>query len=243
MADLAAVYDESRQRISCTVAALDSGALATPAPSTPGWSIADLVSHLTGDLVALLAGDLPENFFTSLGDPAEVAALNTWTERMVRERRGRAINDVLDEWAALTPRAWSLLGSAEQAVGVMGFADRVLTTDIAVHEQDVYGALGVVRERNCAALRIATSFYVNVVGLRLDGLPPVHFMTEQKTYHAGDGQPAATARVDRFELFRALSGRRSSDQIRDWEWTGDPDPYLPLFYLYGPRTEPLVEPV
>jgi uncharacterized protein (TIGR03083 family) len=242
MADLAAVYDETRQRISAVVSSLDAAGLDTPAPATPGWTIRDVVAHLTGDLAALLTGDLPTGFFAGLGEAAEVAKLNTWTDRMVLERRTRPVHKVLDEWATLTPKAWSLLLSNEQAPDVLGFADRVLTTDIAVHEQDIYGALDIARERECAALRIATSTYVGVLGLRLNGQEPMQFETAQKTYLAGDGEPTLTARVDRFELFRALSGRRSPDQIRGWDWTGDPDPYLSLFYLYGPRTEPLVEP-
>ena len=241
MADLADVYDETRQRISTVVSSLDDAALERPAPATPGWTIRDLVAHVTGDLAALLANDLPATFFTSLGDPAEVAKLNTWTEQMVVERRNRPVADVLDEWATLTPKAWSLLASSGQDE-LLGFADRVLTTDVAVHEQDINGALDVVRERDCAALRIGLSTYVTAMGWRLNGLQPVQFVTESKTYLAGDGEPAVSARVDRFELVRALSGRRSPEQVRAWDWTGDPDPYLSFFYLYGPRPEPLVEP-
>src|SRR5436309_13706636 len=86
MADLAAVYDETRQRISAVVSSLDDTALSRAAPATPGWTIRDLVAHLTGDLAALLANDLPLSFFSSFGDAAEVAKLNVWTERMVDER-------------------------------------------------------------------------------------------------------------------------------------------------------------
>ena len=39
-----------------------------------------------------------------------------------------------------------------------------------------------------------------------------------------------------FELFRALTGRRSSAQIRRYDWTCDPEPYLPAFD-YGPFTK------
>src|SRR3954453_4245278 len=143
MADLAGVYDETRQRISAVVSSLDDAALSRAAPATPGWTIRDLVAHLTGDLAALLASDLPLSFFSSFGDAAEVAKLNVWTERMVDERRTRPIAEVLDEWANLTPKAWSLLGASGEQRDELGFVDRVLTTDVAVHEQDIYGALGV----------------------------------------------------------------------------------------------------
>src|SRR4051794_27817276 len=191
MADLAGVYDETRQRISAVVSSLDDAALDTAAPATPGWKVRDLVAHMTGDLVALLADDLPTSFFISFGDPAELTKLNAWTDAMVVERRTRPIGEVLDEWATLTPKAWAVLGSSGDT-GMLGFADRVLTTDIAVHEQDIYGALDVVGERECAALRIANATYVGVMGSRLSGLAPVQFVTEQKTYQAGDGEPAAS---------------------------------------------------
>src|SRR3954469_24453058 len=106
MADLAAVYDETRQRISAVVSSLDAAGLDIPAPATPGWTIRDLVAHLIGDLAALLDGDLPDGFFAGLGDAAEVTKLNTWTDRMVVDRRTRPVREVLDEWATLTPKAW-----------------------------------------------------------------------------------------------------------------------------------------
>jgi hypothetical protein len=171
-----------------------------------------------------------------------VAKLNAWTDRMVTERRTRPLREVLDEWEALTPKAWAVLAAGADGPGLGSIAEGIVTTDAAVHEQDLYGALGVARERDCAALRVGTASYVGLLGLRLNGLAPVQFVTPEKTYLAGGGEPGVSARVQRFELFRALSGRRSPDQIRSWDWTGDPDPYLELFYLYGPRSEPIVEP-
>ena len=47
--------------------------------------------------------------------------------------------------------------------------------------------------------------------------------------------PAGTLEVDEFELFRALTGRRSVGQIRSFDWSVDAEPYLPLFGL-GPFT-------
>jgi hypothetical protein len=38
-----------------------------------------------------------------------------------------------------------------------------------------------------------------------------------------------------------MSGRRSPDQIRAYDWNGDPEPFVDLFYIYGVRKEPLVE--
>jgi hypothetical protein len=162
---------------------------------------------------------------------------------MVEERRDRPTRDVLSEWEQRTAAAIEMLrGEQPLPSGLPSFGNRVLITDIGVHEQDIYGAFGAVRERDCSAVRIGTSLYVAGMGLRLDGLDPVRFETDEKTYQAGEGEPGATAKTTRFELFRALSGRRGRDQIGTWQWSADPEPYLRLFYVYGPRAEALVEP-
>src|SRR4051794_392502 len=136
VADLAAVYDETRQRITAVVSALDEATLQRAVPAAPRWTIRDVVAHLTGDLAAVLADDLPASFFANFGDAGELVKLNAWTDRMVTERRSRPIADVLDEWEALTPKAWSVLAAGADGPGMASFADGVLTTDVAVHEQD-----------------------------------------------------------------------------------------------------------
>ena len=47
--------------------------------------------------------------------------------------------------------------------------------------------------------------------------------------------PAGRLDVEEFELFRALTGPRSSARIRSFDWSVDAEPYLPLFGL-GPFT-------
>jgi hypothetical protein len=49
---------------------------------------------------------------------------------------------------------------------------------------------------------------------------------------APDHNPVGTVAADPFELFRALTGRRSATQIRRFEWTLDPEPYLSMFHLW-----------
>jgi uncharacterized protein (TIGR03083 family) len=243
MADLSGVYDETRRRLSDFVGSLSKADQDRPVPAAPGWTVHDVVAHLTGDLAAIQTDDFPGSFFAAVGEPDEVAKLNAWTARMVEERRDRPMRDVLTEWEQLTPAVTAMLrGEQPLPSGLPPFVDRVLVTDVAVHEQDIYGALGLVRERDCSALRIGTTTYVAGIWLRLGELAPLRLETDEETYQAGQGEPGVTARTGRFELFRALSGRRSPEQIRAWEWSADPEPYLHLFYVYGTRTEALVEP-
>lgn len=43
------------------------------------------------------------------------------------------------------------------------------------------------------------------------------------------GEPGGRVEAARFELFRALTGRRSLGQIRRFSWDVDPEPYLRAF--------------
>jgi hypothetical protein len=55
----------------------------------------------------------------------------------------------------------------------------------------------------------------------------------------GAGPPAATLAGAPFELFRALSGRRSAGQVRSLAWDGDPAPYLDVLSPYPLPPSPL----
>jgi hypothetical protein len=114
-----------------------------------------------------------------------------------------------------------------------------LLTDLTVHQQDIYGALGIQRDRESAPIKIGLSGYIATMGWRLTGanLAPLRVDLGDKSYVAGEGEPAATVRASRYELFRATAGRRSPEQIA----AGDAEPYIPYFYPYGARTEALVE--
>ena len=52
--------------------------------------------------------------------------------------------------------------------------------------------------------------------------------------------PAVSVSADRFELLRALTGRRSAPQLRRLKWDGDPEPYLPAFE-WGPFRVPAAD--
>jgi hypothetical protein len=91
-------------------------------------------------------------------------------------------------------------------------------------------------------VKLGTSGYIATMGFRLSsvGIPPLAF-DYGKTSVTGEGEPAATVRASRFEFFRSLSGRRSPDQIRAYDWAGDPEPYIHYFYPYGVRADALIE--
>lgn len=244
MAEIAELYERVREDVSETVAGLEPDALARPAPATPEWTIKDIVAHLAADATCAIAGDFPKQFFEAFGEEAAVVVLNDWTSRQVEERKDRSLEDLLQEWKASGHELAAMMrGERPWPDDGFMFADRVLLTDATVHQQDIFGALGVERDRESAPIKIGLSGYIITMGWRLGsaGIPPLRFDVGDKSYMAGDGEPGATVAATRFEFFRAMSGRRSPEQIAAYEWKGDSEPYIPYFYPYGIRQDALVE--
>jgi uncharacterized protein (TIGR03083 family) len=244
VAELEEIYSTTRKELANFVSGLPEEDLERPVPATPGWSISEVIAHLSGAVTSIASGDFPREFFTAIGSEHGVTILNEWTDRQVSHRREQPLQDLLDEWesasAVITPM---IRGAVPWPEGVMSFAGHILITDLAVHLQDIYGALGVVKNRDAAPIGIGFAVYTTGADLRIRGSggPSVRFVTEHKDVTAGGGEPLATVRGSRFELFRALSGRRSPDQLRAYEWEGDPEPFLECFYPYGVREEALIE--
>jgi hypothetical protein len=85
---------------------------------------------------------------------------------------------------------------------------------------------------------------VEGIGQKLqdEGAGSIRFDLGGDVLVAGDGEPASTLTTTRFELFRAVTGRRSDAQLRGYRW--DPEPrveYLILNPIFRPRATDLVE--
>jgi uncharacterized protein (TIGR03083 family) len=244
MAELAEVYELTRKELANFVSSLPEEDLQRPVPATPTWSIHDVIAHMAGVFERIGAGDFPREFFDALGSEQGISLINEWTERQVSARRDRPMQDILDEWETATSAVMPMIrGDVPWPQEVVPYAAYVLMTDLAVHQQDIYGAMGVVKDRDEAPIAIGYSTYVAGVDIRLQSEegPSLRFINEHKEKVVGGGEPVATVRGERYELFRALSGRRSPDQIREYEWDGDPEPFITYFYPYGVRNEALVE--
>ncbi|HVF52174.1 MAG TPA: maleylpyruvate isomerase family mycothiol-dependent enzyme [Actinomycetota bacterium] len=244
MANVGDLYEQLRQDISELVSGLTPDKLDTPVPATPGWSIRDVVSHVVADATCVIERDFPREFFEAFGEDAAVARVNDWTRRQVGERKDRPLPDLLDEWKTSGDEVAAMMrGQKPWPDGSVMFMDRVLMTDAAVHQQDIFGALGIEDARDGAPIKVGLSGYIAMMGWRLPaaGHGPVRFDVGDKAYTTGDGEVSATVHASRFELFRAMAGRRSPEQIAAYDWDGDPDPYIPYFYPYGIRQEALVE--
>lgn len=244
MAEVEQLYEQLRKDISDLVRELDPPTLEEPVPATPGWSIRDVVAHLAADAAYVVSGDFPVEFFEAFGNDSAVVVLNDWTGRQLEERKDRSVEELLAEWESSAAELTAMMrGEKPWPDGILGFADLIVLTDAAVHQQDIFGALGIERGREDVPIKIGLSGYIATMGWRLApaGVAPLRLDVGDKSYTAGEGEPGATVRANRFEFFRAMSGRRSPEQIAAYEWDGDPQPYIPYFYPYGIRKDALVE--
>jgi uncharacterized protein (TIGR03083 family) len=245
MIDLAAAYEETHDHLVEIVLALDDSALKTVVPASPAWSVKDVVAHVTGIAGDVAHGLTPPDLdvLEAWRNPEQAAKRDTMTAKQVDERRDRTLDQILEEWSGHIERLLPMLRGEVPFGTSLPFVGHVVNTDLAVHSQDVRGAVRVPGDRDSAGVGIGLAGYSFGLDLRIRalGLPALTLRYGEKERILGDGEPAATLEAERFEIFRALSGRRSRDQILAMKWTGDPEPYLALIPAYGERSDPITE--
>jgi uncharacterized protein (TIGR03083 family) len=224
MTDYAQTYGALRSRVSDLVREADDEQLERHAPAAPEWRVRDLVAHLSGITADVNAGNL------------DGVATDAWTARQVDARRDWSIEQLLEEWDTEAAKVEAVMASLpEVAVGQM-------TTDAATHEQDIRGGLERPGARDCDAVVIACDWGVQMLaGVADPADATLRIETEAGTTTVGAGTHQVGVRVDRFELFRTLTGRRSLDQILSFGWQGEPAPELLVLPIFTPRPTSLVE--
>ena len=214
----AQTYEASRKRIIGLITGADSD---TPVPTCPGWTVKDVVAHLTGSFGAYIAGDM------------ENASSPEWGNQQVKERQDRSLQEDIEEWSGIS--------------GTEEFFDTPLGTvamaDVLAHEQDIRTALDRPGHRDDPGLVDAVRFGLNFLGQKVDGanLPALRFVTEDIDEVVGEGEPQATLTASTYELFRALHGRRTPNQVKAMDWEGDPTPWMEVFFLFGPAEKDIDE--
>jgi hypothetical protein len=196
-------------------------------PACPEWTVKETVSHMTGVATDILSGNL------------EGVTTDPWTEAQVAPRRSQSLTEILDEWSEADPQV-------EAISEVMGDVEAQWLLDCQTHDLDVRGALDAQQQVNPRTMVFSLNFMVpGFQALAIAaGHPAIRFIADG-TERAPQAEPAATAEVTSFELLRGLTGRRSADQIREWNWDTDPDPLIAAF-TWGPftmRPDPLIESV
>jgi uncharacterized protein (TIGR03083 family) len=211
------MYSEGRERLLSLLAGLDAAALAAPVPACPGWTVVDVVAHLTAIAEDSLAGKLT-------GPPSD-----DYTAGQVARFRDRGLPGILDAWEQVAPSFGQVVGDHEVWPAVL---------DLTAHEQDIRGAVGQPGARDCPAV-------LEGAGALLSTLrPPVPLRVEVEdaTFRSGppDGEELRL-RTTRYEAFRWRLGRRSAGQLAAMDWAGDPAPVLGHLTIFGPATRDVIE--
>lgn len=215
MSDAAEDYASMRARVTELVRSLTADQAESPVPGCPGWTVRDLLSHLTGLCADVVAGRLE-----GAGTPA-------WTARQVEERQGRSVDALLAEWDVVGPEAAAALPS-------LGGVGRRFVFDITVHDDDLREALGLPLGEG-APHGVVLDGLVKRLGGQIIGLPPLRLHAGNRAWVLCDAEPATELRVGTpGELSRVLSGRRTEEQLRAMDWSGNPEPFLPHLSGFRP---------
>jgi uncharacterized protein (TIGR03083 family) len=226
--DCGRIYQRLRRRLMATLRSLDGHELGTVVPATPAWSVHDAVAHVVG-----IASDLNAQRFDVI-DP------DAWTARQVSERRHAALEDLDREWEREAP-------TFEEGLRLMGYEiGSHYVGDLLHHASDIHHALGLARIDDDEALAVGLDFYLdschNDLAAKDAGALSVHTTDlPEERWTLGAGSEVAALQASRYELFRALGGRRSERQSRAMNWTGDVDAIVAILSRYPLPARDLVE--
>jgi len=209
-------YGSCRERISEIAANLDPEDLTRKVPACPEWSITDLVAHLAGVAEDFAAGNLDK------------AGSDAWTRAQIARRSKLEMSSLLGDWDAISRQLDPRLDEIPAGVAAM------LISDAVTHEHDLRGAVNLPGARDVDAVWVALDRNVRRFGKKIKDaeLPSVVVCSEDRKWQAGVLEQSVELRGDRFELLRALTGRRTVQEITSLAWTGDAKPYIELVSSY-----------
>ena len=211
-------WQETYERVAALVADLSEDELARSVPACPDWSVSDLLGHVVGLGADVLAGDEPDDHNSA------------WTGAQVEARRGRSAGALLAEWAEV---------STPLCEWMREHGSRPLN-DVVIHEQDLRGAVGVPGGRDGAGLGIVRERMAGRFASAVEGLAPIALRGETWAWASGD-DPQVVLEASDFDLFRALTARRTAQQLRAWTTRGDVTTHLDAFAGLGPLPDQPLE--
>ena len=209
-------YRSAFDRVAELVRSLDDELLNRIVPACPEWTVKQLVAHVTG-----VASDSLHANITEMGRA-------DWTQSQVDARKDKSLEDILDEWAGTTEQIAAALDDLHPTLS------SALIGDAVTHEHDLRNAVGNRDARDTDGVVISAGFYSRYFGKRLKdaGLPTLIVDAGEHQWTAGREEPAGTVKAPLFEMLRGLTGRRTTDEVKAFDWSVDAAPYLELFSMY-----------
>lgn len=225
MTDLGLRYRQAREEVARLVRSLDSSQLEAPVPACPGWQVQDVVAHLAG-----VAADAVNGQLRGMPTPEQTAA-------QIEARASSPTPVVLREWERTASQFEVLLSRA-------GSSQLTPILDVAVHEQDIRGAVSLPGNRDTDLVHLAVDRMAELMLSKVEsaGLEPVKVVDLEGSLLAGDAEAPVVFRSSPFEYFRSAFGRRSLAQMEGRvTGTDRPGAYVGLISVFDPPAEPLVE--
>lgn len=219
--DTGAVYAAQRPRITALVRDLTEEQAQLPVPGCPDWTVRELLSHLVG-----LPADLAQG-------RVEGAGTDPWTAAQVRERQGRPVAALLEEWERVAP-------ALERDATGWGRSAVRIAYDVSLHADDLREALGMpLGDSPEDALVLAALVERARDRITGAGLPALELRSGAVRELLGKGPPACVLSAPSpAELSRALAGRRPASALQAMVVAGDLAPYLPHLTAFAPLPEP-----
>jgi hypothetical protein len=211
----AVAYKALRARVREVVETTTPSALDSIVPATPSWRAHDVLAHMVGVTNDVVNGRL------------DGIASDPWTQAQVDARTARTAAEVLAEWDEFGPQFEVMLAAAPAEIAGQALFDG------AMHEHDLRNALGVPGARESDAVDSGWEWIVDA--RTRTGEHALCFVVDDKEQVSGVGDLVARVEASRFELFRAVGGRRTAQEIASYGWDREPVPSLllgaPIFSL------------
>ena len=212
MAEVGKHYRSTRERVTGLLDELEPGDEERAVPACPGWTVHDLVAHMTG---------VPDD---ALNGRLDGIATDPWTAAQVDRARDLSTTDLVVRWS-------------EQGPVFEGFPlPPEAVVDLTTHEQDLRGALDRPGARDSDELLWA---FALVAGRTVSEVPGLRIEAGAAAYGPDDAE--RVLRGEPFELYRVLLGRRSEAQIRALDWDGGPPEDLGGLTRFGPAATSVIE--
>ena len=211
---LGTMYRMNHARVVDVVTANDAD---TTVPACPAWTATDVIRHLAGLATDVLAGNVAEY------------GTDPWTAAQIEARSEHGLDQLLEEWSgAVDPLADLMDGES------LGILSQAIIGDLLHHEFDLRNAFGDRSERDRPDVAASAIGHVKSLrrGFTALGKPTLRVFVDGNPIDIGREEPVATVAMTSFETVRAIGGRRTLDEIRQYEWTGDPEQFLDAFVTY-----------
>lgn len=211
------LYPNVRDEVIALVRSLSEDEVAQTVPLTPGWTIQQVVAHVSGLNADVIAGAV------------EGLGTDERTSGQVSTRSSMSLEEICVEWLGYD----DAMRAVTSEVPLM---EERLAADLVIHLQDVQHALGLAVDTSNEATTSAAHVYAIRMPDRWTEATGLQVALELSDgYRAGpdDGSADVTLRCSPYDFVRSVSGRRSRAQVEALDWSGDAAAVIDHFSPYS----------